>query len=74
MMSVNGVILYEKVRTGTKYLLQLSLLLSFFTHCYYTGLLCGELCFTHHCMWFFSFFSLTQIFVLSSVFIFCIGC
>jgi len=38
MMSVNGVILYEKVRRGTKYLLQLSLLLSSFTHCYYTGL------------------------------------
>lgn len=38
MMSVNGVILCEKVRTGTKYLLQSSLLFSSFTHCYYTGL------------------------------------
>lgn len=38
MMSVNGVILYEKVRTGTKYLLQSSLLLSSCTHCCYTGL------------------------------------
>lgn len=37
MMSVNGVILYEKVRTGTKYLSQTSLLLSSFTHSYYTG-------------------------------------
>jgi len=38
MISVNGVILCEKVRTGTKYLLQSSLLLSYFTHCYNTGL------------------------------------
>lgn len=38
MMSVNGVMLYEKVRTGTKYLLQSSLLFSSFTHCCYTGL------------------------------------
>jgi hypothetical protein len=37
IMSVNGVILYEKVRIGTKYLLQSSLLLSSFTHFYATG-------------------------------------
>lgn len=38
IMSVNGVILYGKVRTWTKHLLQSSLLLSSFTHCYYTHL------------------------------------
>ena len=37
-MSFNREILYKRVRSGTRYLFQSSLLLSSFTHCYYTGL------------------------------------
>jgi hypothetical protein len=37
IMSVNRVILYEKLRIGMKYLLQSSLLLSSFRCCYSTG-------------------------------------
>lgn len=56
MMSVNGVILYEKVRTWTKYLLQSSLLLSSFAHCYYTGLSVTWLTLRHSSLYVFFFF------------------
>ena len=62
MMSVNGVILYEKVRTWTKYLLQSSLLLSSFAHCYYTGLSVTWLTLRHSSLYvvFFSLFFTPQ--------------
>ena len=57
MMSVNGVVLYEKVRTGTEYLLQSSLLLPSFTHCYYTGLSVMWLTLFHSSLYVFFFLS-----------------